>query len=96
MSDNSHEILKRAEERYQHLKENAAMIPAVSDKINIDVPPPWYDAEMFAKAQQIAQRNYIRSVWVANRITLAACFPKAMNSSHMRATELRINRSESY
>ena len=48
------------ERRYKELVELGQYLPGVSDTIDPDQPPVWYDSERFKRAQRVANQFYIR------------------------------------
>lgn len=53
-------LLLAAQLRYKELTEYGQLLPAVSDTINPDQPPPWYDADKFKRAQRMAKKYFVR------------------------------------
>lgn len=49
------------ERRYKELCELGQFLPGVSEAIDVEQPPAWYDGERFKKAQRVANKYYIRS-----------------------------------
>jgi hypothetical protein len=56
----SDERRHRAERFVSLLHDDGRAVPGVSPSINPDVPPVWFDEELFKKGQNFAKRYLIR------------------------------------
>jgi hypothetical protein len=53
-------LMRAAQLRYQELLEHGQLLPAVSDTIDPDQPPAWYDEAKFKRAQRMAKKYFVR------------------------------------
>lgn len=53
-------LAQLAEERYKLLIEESVYVPGVSDQVDPEKPPEWFDLEKFQKAQQLARKYLVR------------------------------------
>lgn len=53
------ELIKRAQERLNHILSEGCVNAGVSDKFDSNVKPEWFDEERFKKAQEIAREYHV-------------------------------------
>ncbi|RWS06590.1 hypothetical protein B4U79_14833 [Dinothrombium tinctorium] len=58
----SDEIEQKAELRLKELLGEAVLLGPISDTIDPEIPPKWFDKALFEKGQHLAQKYYIRLI----------------------------------
>lgn len=54
------ELIKKAIQRYKELEKDGVRHPAVSEQIDPDVKPEWFNEIKFKKAQEFAKKYFVR------------------------------------
>lgn len=54
------EAEERALKRFDYIKKYGGMVPGVSDDVDPEKPPKWFDPTKFEKAQKLAETYYAR------------------------------------
>lgn len=50
----------RVKQRYEYLRQFGGLVPGVSDEVDGEKPPQWFDQAKFQRAQKLANKYYAR------------------------------------